>query len=502
MTKSPTPTLVSIILIGLTLLVIAILPVHIEIRTGSVQAQETPTGDTSLQPVSVEAKRVEYTLKTVLGQTPPMAYIGVGGAIDGVINPVLTADVGDTVKITLINGDPVLHSLAIAEFGVGTGQLTTVDQTASFEFMPDRPGDFAYFCDVPGHKEVGMNGILRVSGTALPQANAPAQPQVVAAVPTAAPAAVDAVSVVRNPADLPPPVGDRGPMNIRIDLTTQEVTGILADGTTFDYFTFGGKIPGPMIRVRQGDTIELHLTNDPADVFPHSIDLHAVTGPGGGAVYTQTVPGGETMFTFQALNVGVYVYHCATASIPHHISEGMYGLIVVEPPGGLPKVDREFYVMQGDIYTLQPFGTAGHLSFDMEAMHHEDPTYVVFNGAVGGLTSDENALRANLGETVRIFFGVGGPNLTSSFHVIGEIFDRVYVEGSLTAPPLTDVQTTMVPTGGAAVVEFKVNVPGRYILVDHSLARLEKGLAGYLYVEGDPQPDIFYGEMTSASSGH
>jgi nitrite reductase (NO-forming) len=285
-------------------------------------------------------------------------------------------------------------------------------------------------------------------------------------------------------------------------MNTEEVTGVLADGTTFSYFTFDGKVPGPMLRVRQGDTVDFHLHNDATSLFPHSIDLHSVTGPGGGAVYTQTLPGGETSFTFQALNPGLYVYHCATASIPHHISSGMYGLILVEPPGGLPPVDREYYVMQGEIYTAFPFGTAGHQPFSMSHMADERADYLVFNGAVGGLTSDAHALRASVGETVRIYFGVGGPNYTSSFHVIGEIFDRVYEQASITSPPLTDVQTTIVPSGGATIVEFTVNVPGRYILVDHSLSRLERGLAGYLIVDGEEQPTIFHGDSAADMAGH
>ena len=236
-------------------------------------------------------------------------------------------------------------------------------------------------------------------------------------------------------------------------------------------------------------------------LFRSSIDLHAVTGPGGGAVFTQTKPGEETMFTFQALNPGLYVYHCATPSVAHHIASGMYGLILVEPAGGLPKVDKEFYMMQGEIYTAQPFGTTGNVDFSHEKMLNEDPEYFVFNGASMALTTDEYALRAKVGDTVRIFFGVGGPNATSSFHLIGEIFDRVYNQASLTSPPATDVQTTTVAPGGATMVEFKLQVPGRYILVDHALARLERGLAGYLYAEGDPQPDIFNGTAT-AGSGH
>jgi nitrite reductase (NO-forming) len=270
------------------------------------------------------------------------------------------------------------------------------------------------------------------------------------------------------------------------------VVGQLADGTTYSYFTFDGTVPGPMLRIRQGDTVELHLSNDAGSQFSHSIDLHAVTGSGGGHIFTETAPGQESVFTFQALAPGLYVYHCATPSVPFHITNGMYGLILVEPEGGLPPVDREYYVMQGELYTEQAFGDIGETTFSEEKMSHEDPEYYIFNGAAGALTLEDNVLRANVGETVRIFFGVGGPNKTSSFHIIGEIFDRAYSFASLTSEPITDVQTVSVPPGGAWVVELTADVPGTYILVDHALSRTERGLAGYLVVEGEEQPHIFH----------
>jgi len=306
--------------------------------------------------------------------------------------------------------------------------------------------------------------------------------------------------IVRDPADLPAPLEVREPQTVRVDLEAVEVEGQLADGTTFTYWTFNGAVPGPFIRVRIGDTIEVHMKNNTTSTMNHSVDFHAVTGPGGGAVMTQTEPGKETMFTAKALNPGLFVYHCATPMVANHISNGMYGMILVEPEGGLPKVDREFYVMQGDIYTTGAFGDKGRQTTDTTKLLNEDPEYIVFNGAVGALT-DQKPLKANLGETVRIFFGVGGPNLTSSFHVIGEIFDRVYDQASLTAAPLTNVQTTLVPPGGATVVEFQLQVPGRYILVDHALSRLQRGLAGYLIVDGPAAPEIFNG-TPMPGSGH
>jgi nitrite reductase (NO-forming) len=423
---------------------------------------------------------VAYTLRTG-GPEGTLAFVGVGGEIDGMLNPTLTANPGDVVEITLVNADGILHDLTIDEFDVQTPQIGQPGQLAVVTFTVEEEGEYVYYCSMPGHRQAGMWGTLRVGEPA-----------------TRAPTGE---SIVRNPADVPPPVGDRPPTTVRVDLTAREVAGQLADGAEYHYFTFNGAVPGPMIRVRVGDTLEVHLTNEAGDSFSHSIDLHAVNGPGGGAVFTQTNPGSETHFTFQALNPGLYVYHCATPSVAQHISNGMYGLILVEPEGGLPPVDREFYVMQGEVYTAQPFGSQGQLDFDPQALLDERPQYFVFNGAAGALTTDENALHAQVGDTVRIFFGVGGPNFTSSFHVIGEIFDRVYTFASLTSEPLTNVQTVSVPPGGAAMVEFKIDVPGRYLLVDHALSRLERGLVGFLYAEGEDHPEIFSGEETPGS-GH
>jgi nitrite reductase (NO-forming) len=269
----------------------------------------------------------------------------------------------------------------------------------------------------------------------------------------------------------------------------------------YTFWTFGGTVPGSFIRVRVGDTVELTLKDSPQARSAHSIDLHAVTGPGGGAVYTPVAPGQSKTFRFKALNPGLYVYHCATSLIPQHISNGMYGLILVEPAAGLPKVDKEFYVMQGELYTEGGRDAKGLQTFSLQKMVDENADYVVFNGAVGALTGD-NALQANVGEKVRIYFGVGGPNLISSFHVIGEIFDEVHMEGAAEASH--NVQTTLVPTGGAAWVDFLVEVPGTYTLVDHSLGRLLKGAAGQLKVSGADAPHIFspVGQDASSASAH
>lgn len=308
-----------------------------------------------------------------------------------------------------------------------------------------------------------------------------------------------AASIVRPPTDVPAPIGKRAAKRVRVDLETVEVTGQLDDGTTYRYWTFNRKVPGPLVRVRVGDTVEVALKNNDESMVQHNVDFHAVTGPGGGGMVTQAMPGETKGFVFKAINPGLYVYHCATPMVAQHIANGMYGMILVEPADGLPKVDREFYVMQGELYTEEPIGTKGEAVESIDKLVNERPEYFVFNGAVGAL-SGQNALKANVGETIRIFFGVGGPNFTSSFHVIGEIFDKVYPMGSVTSRLVSDVQTVTVPPGGAMIGEMKLEVPGKYVLVDHALSRLNKGLAGFLEVSGPENPAIFKGNLDESVS--
>jgi nitrite reductase (NO-forming) len=413
-----------------------------------------------------------FTLRSGIAEGR-MVYIGVGGSINGKVNPTLVLHEGEIAQINLINGEGAEHDVVIDQYVARSDRVVGKGASSTFAVTANKVGEFAYFCSIPGHREAGMEGRLQV----LPGARA--------AVTS------DAADIVRDPSDLPPPIHARPPQTVRVELDTVELKGQLADKTTYNFWTFNGKVPGPFVRVRVGDTVETRLKNPEGSVMIHSVDYHAATGPGGGAEFTQTEPGKESIVTFKALVPGLYVYHCATPSVPHHITNGMYGLILVEPEGGMPQVDREFYVMQGELYTAQPFGAQGDQEMDYEKLVNERPEYFVFNGSVGALTK-AHPLRARPGETVRIYFGVGGPNFTSSFHVIGEIFDRVYQGASLGAPPLTGVQTVSVPPGGATVVEFKIDRAGRYTLVDHALSRLEKGLVGQMIVDGPQEDDIMH----------
>lgn len=304
-------------------------------------------------------------------------------------------------------------------------------------------------------------------------------------------------AILTAPPHVPPPITRKHNARVVVNLEVREVVMKIADGADYTFWTYGGTVPGSFIRIRQGDVVEFTLNNHPSSKLPHNIDLHAVTGPGGGAASTFTAPGHGSKFTFKALNPGLYVYHCATAPVPMHIGNGMYGLILVEPPEGMPPVDKEYYVMQGDFYTQGGFGATGLQTFDMAKSIDEHPTYVLFNGAVGALVGDK-ALEAKVGETVRLYFGVGGPNLTSSFHVIGEIFDKVWPEGGMKYVQ-EHVQTTMVPSGGSAIIEFKVDVPGTYVLVDHSLSRaFNKGALGMLKATGNEDRIIYSGKEIDA----
>jgi nitrite reductase (NO-forming) len=416
----------------------------------------------------------KFTLRTGIAEGK-MVFLGVGGAIDGKANPVLTAAEGQIVQLTLINGEGTEHDIVFPDQDAKSPRVNGKGASTTIVFRATKSGDFIYFCSVPGHQLAGMQGQFLVTPMVVPQTLVEAD-------------------ISREPTDLPPPIGKRDPKTVRLDLFTVEQEGRLAEATTFGYWTFNGKVPGPFVRVRVGDTVDVHLKNSADSNMIHSVDFHAATGPGGGAAALQVDPGGEKSMTFKALIPGLYVYHCATPMVAEHIANGMYGLILVEPEAGLPPVDHEFYVMQGEIYTEAAFGQHGSQEFSVEKLLNERPEYFVFNGSVGAI-SKLHPLHAKVGETVRLFFGVGGPNFTSSFHVIGEIFDKVYNLGGLTNPPLEGIQTATVAPGGAVITEFKLHVPGNYTIVDHALARVERGLAGLLIVEGAPNPEIYNGTM-------
>ena len=290
--------------------------------------------------------------------------------------------------------------------------------------------------------------------------------------------------------EVPMPITRKKPAIVRVHLDSSMKIMPLSGETKYPFWMFNDHVPGPFIRARVGDTLEARVTNSDASGMPHNVDFHAVTGPGGGATVTTVVQGEERVAWFTLLHPGLFIYHCAAPPVMDHIANGMYGLILVEPKQGLSKADREFYVLQSELYAKEPIEGTELLEFSHEEGLKEHPRFVIFNGRVGSLVGNQ-ALKAKTGERIRIFFGNAGPNLISSFHVIGEIFDNVYREADLVSAPAHSVQTTLVPAGGATVVEFGVEVPGNYTLVDHAIFRVEKGAVGFLQVEGEPRHDIY-----------
>ncbi len=457
-------------------------------------AAAAPATDAATKANQASVKQQPVTQKIVLStglRDAKMVFLDAKGQP----NPTLKANVGDTIEITISSGEGAEHDIVFPDLKVASAKFDKSTGATKMRFKVTKAGTFEYYCSIAGHRQVGMEGTLEVAGTTA-ATGASATPRPAAPGPfidysdtTPAEKALPAVSVAMDPNAVPAPIGKRAAQTVKYRVETVELVGKLDDGTSFTYWTFDKKVPGPMLRVRAGDTVEFTLANAKNSKRIHSIDFHATTGPGGGAASLQVPPGTEKTISFKALNPGLYVYHCATPSVPEHISAGMYGMILVEPEGGLPQVDKEFYVMQGDIYTKHKTGTKGHQPFDHQKLAAEMPDYYVFNGAVGALTK-EHKMAAKVGETVRIYFGVGGPNKISSFHLIGEIFDRVYTEAS-TSAPRENVQTTAVPPGGATIVEFKVDYPGKYVLVDHALSRAGKGLVGMLEVTGAADPTVY-----------
>ncbi len=367
----------------------------------------------------------------------------------------------------------VVLLLILVGGGIGLTQITGAE---SRSVKASEPASVTAAPRIRGNVEKALPSDAKVSSVTLPEIRGMEQAQL-----TYAP-------------EVPPAIKRKHASRVVVDMEVVEVVKELADGVQYTFWTFGGEAPGPMIRVREGDLVEFNLKNHPDNKLPHNIDLHSVTGTGGGAEATLIVPGKEATFEFRALKPGLYVYHCATAPVGLHIANGMYGMILVEPKEGLPEVDREYYVMQSEFYTAGAFGEKGLQDFDMNKALTETPDYVVFNGGVGALTGT-GALQAAVGDRVRLYMGNGGPNLTSSFHVIGEIFDVVYSEGG-TTPNQHNVQTTVIPAGGSAIVEFETDVPGKYTLVDHSIFRaFNKGAVGILDVVGEENVAIYSGQL-------
>ncbi len=303
--------------------------------------------------------------------------------------------------------------------------------------------------------------------------------------------------------DMPPAIERTTPAIVDVAFEVVENVSTIDPNSGTEFETWGYRVvdgddsvvvgtPGPVIRARVGDVLRFTITNPADNQHPHNVDLHAVTGQGGGAEATTVAPGESATIEARMLYPGFFMYHCAYGDVPSHISHGMYGGILVEPETPLPAVDHEWYVVQSEYYTSGD--PAGLVVEDRAALSAEAPTHVVFNGAVGAIAGD-NALQMEVGQRARIYFVNAGLNLTSNLHPIGSHWDRVYQEAALLNSPLRGSQTTLVPAGGGTVVEMVGQVPQTVLLVDHALARaFDKGAIGQVVISGDPNLEIFDGE--------
>jgi nitrite reductase (NO-forming) len=497
------------ILLGLSLALIILLTAGF---TGSRtpaphQRVAAPVHVTKLTVSATEFALAPAALEAPAGQPVEITFINKGASFHNWAVPSLAATKLQIISMPKNLPDVYVHDLTKL---ISDGHPIIVagpHQSAVIRFTPLDVGTYQILCTIPGHKEMGMVGTLVVpvshlepDGAGEVHSNGPgadgghtdgqdADAMSGMEMPDTDTGAVAPGHVARLPqAPVAPPLPHRPPTLVHVTLTTKEVVGYLADGVPYRFWTFNGSVPGPMIRVRQGDTVEVTLKNALDSKVSHSIDFHAATGPDAGGDATQVEPGQSATFRFKALNPGVYLYHCMTMPVAEHIANGMYGLVVVEPPGGLPHVDREFYVVEGEFYLQGTQHSHTTRSFSMDKTKAAQPDYVVFNGSVGALQG-ARGLTAHVGDTVRIFYGMAGPNLASSLHIIGVIFDRVYQEGA--TDPSHNVGVTLVPAGGTTMVEFTARAPGKYSLIDHSFARVLKGAMGTLTVSGPSQPTVF-----------
>jgi len=442
-----------------------------------VRTSSNPTGASAPVP---NGPSVSFELKAFM-----TGYVGVNGSIQGIKDPTLDVGWGDHVTLVVVNGEAAQHDLHLDGYSLQTHWLTGVGQSDQLVFQASLKGSFDYYCTFPGHRESGMEGLFVVG----PAIN-PIGPEANLTVPL----------ISHNVSAIPPPITRNVSATVNLYLHAEEETAEIEPGVSYTYWTYNGTVPGPFFRVRVNDTVAVHFYNDPNSTMNHSVDFHAVTGPGGGAAVTQTAPGHWKNFTFLAMTPGLFVYHCGTPNIPTHIANGMFGMILVQPAQGLPPVDHEFYLMESELYLQWPIHTLGNQLFNGTALLNVDPTYVVFGGRYDAYTG-VHALRVNVNDTVRIFFGMAGPNLFSAFHMIGAMFDRTYLYGDLTDPPLHNLQTVPVPPGSSAMMEFTAMYPGNYSLVDHQIVNaIDKGALATLNVTGWGNSTIFHRETASIAA--
>jgi nitrite reductase (NO-forming) len=386
----------------------------------------------------------------------------------------IEVDAAGRYEFTLNNTGTIPHDVTFPD-GTTSGMI---DAGKSGTVEIDVPAEgLTFICSIPGHAQAGMEGAVTVKGAAPASGDdhgGPPPTTDVAADPNApAPVTFDAKAPARLSGDV---------HDIDLVITEQEMT--VAPGFVQKVWTFGGTVPGPVIRVKVGDTIRVHLKNPATNQLPHSIDFHASQVAWNDEM-TSISPGEEKLYEWTADYAGVWMYHCGTSPALHHIANGMYGMVIVEPAEGLPPVDNEFALVQSEWY-LGPQGDI--TSLDKASVGAPAPDFVVFNGVANQYL--DAPLTVGTGESVRIFVLDAGPNIDSSFHIVGTIFDTVIKEGVALLKGNTGswgAQAMDLSPAQGGIVEFTTAEDGLYPIVTHAFNFVGRGALGLVQAgDGDP----------------
>jgi nitrite reductase (NO-forming) len=386
----------------------------------------------------------------------------------------LTVDAPGTYAFVLRNTGTIVHDVTFPD---GTKITAQAGETATGSVAIPAEG-ISFLCSIPGHADAGMKGSVTVKGSAAASSGdshgGPAPALDVQPDPNApAPLRHDPTA----PAVLDGDVHD-------IDLVIEERTMTVAPGFVVAVWTFGGTVPGPVIRVRLGDLVRIHLKNPSTNKLPHSVDFHSSLVAWNGPM-TSINPGEEKLYEFRAKYAGVWMYHCGTAPALHHIANGMYGMIIVEPKGGLAPVEQEYALVQSEWY----LGEQGQpVSLTKAAAGAPSPDFVVFNGVADQYK--DGPIEIPVGKRIRVFLLDAGPNIDSSFHIVGTIFSRVIKEGVELAPDNAGgwgSQAVDLSPAQGAIVEFEMADDGLYPIVTHAFNFVGRGALG-LFKAGDGEP--------------
>ena len=447
----------------------------IVLTVGLAGCSSVPAPSWTYAPTPSDDAAVGQPTTAPAGQPPSGEVLGVlevTGFDLGFTPATITVDAPGAYEVTLVNTGTILHDIAFPD---GSTIVAKAGETASAVVTVPADG-LSFICSIPGHADAGMKGEISVKGQASggDDHGGPAPATDV----QADPAAPDYVLFdPKAPALLAGDIHD-------IDLVIEEKLMTVADGFSQAVWTFGGTVPGPVIRVKQGDLVRIHLKNPATSRLPHSVDFHSSMVAWNDEM-TSINPGEEKLYEYRAEYAGVWMYHCGTTPALHHIANGMYGMMIVEPRGGMEKVDQEFALVQSEWY-LGPQGEPASLT--KAAAAAPAPDFVLFNGIANQYL--DNPIQIATGKRVRVFVLDAGPSIDSSFHIVGTIFDRVVKEGvelAIDNPGRYGSQAVDLSPAQGAMVEFTMAEDGLYPIVTHAFNFVGRGALG-LFRAGDGDP--------------